>query len=487
MNPEHGKGGTGRIRQGSKTASRMKAPGNDMAAIDRKGCDPGELVFKGSFGLEKESLRVTEDGFLSHTPHPFPDEKNIDRDFCENQIELITDVCDSADGVYRAISDLHNRTVATLFNLESGREFLWNFSNPPYVRGEDDILVAQFSGNLYSRKVYRDYLAKKYGKKKMLFSGIHFNFSFSDELIRALFKNSGGCEQAWQERDGQERCGREGVLQDEENLRKFKDGLYLALFKDVVRYGWLIVYLMASSPLMDGSYFDEKRLGEDVISPYASARCSRIGYWNEFTPILDCGSLCGYVKSIEDCIESGRIIAASELYYPVRLKPRGENSLDNLKSTGVDHIELRMLDLNPLAPAGIFKSDICFLHLLLIYLTANPGGDFDETEQENAINNIKNAAVFRDDGIVLDFAGRHPDIREETLKVLDDMERFFYGKKNPYPQAISYQREKLDRPGGRYAERIMKTYRHDYVKQGLAMAARNAAQICRENPVKANV
>ena len=40
------------------------------------------LEFDGNFGLEKESLRVDEKGFLAHTSHPFLENKNIDRDFC---------------------------------------------------------------------------------------------------------------------------------------------------------------------------------------------------------------------------------------------------------------------------------------------------------------------------------------------------------------------------------------------------------------------
>ena len=37
------------------------------------------------FGIERESLRINIDGRLAQSPHPFQDNKNIDRDFCENQ------------------------------------------------------------------------------------------------------------------------------------------------------------------------------------------------------------------------------------------------------------------------------------------------------------------------------------------------------------------------------------------------------------------
>ena len=38
------------------------------------------------FGIERESLRVTSSGALAQTKHPFGEHRNIDRDFCENQV-----------------------------------------------------------------------------------------------------------------------------------------------------------------------------------------------------------------------------------------------------------------------------------------------------------------------------------------------------------------------------------------------------------------
>ena len=49
------------------------------------------LLLKGNFGLEKESLRITRDGNFALSLHPFPDNKNIVYDFCENQTEINTD------------------------------------------------------------------------------------------------------------------------------------------------------------------------------------------------------------------------------------------------------------------------------------------------------------------------------------------------------------------------------------------------------------
>ena len=49
-----------------------------------------ENLTRGMVGLELESQRVDQKGFLSQKPHPFPGDPVIDRDFGEAQIEIGT-------------------------------------------------------------------------------------------------------------------------------------------------------------------------------------------------------------------------------------------------------------------------------------------------------------------------------------------------------------------------------------------------------------
>ena len=211
--------------------------------------------------------------------------------------------------------------------------------------------MADFRGSLRSKSLYRYYLAEKYGKKKMLFSGIHLNFSFSNGLLSAAFEQSGS-----------------------DDFAAFRNDLYLRLSKRLTQYAWLVVFLTAASPVCD----DSLGVGSDLFS---SIRCSRFGYWNTFTPILDYTSLKNYIVSIARYIESGDLRAASELYYPVRVKPRGANSLEALLQNGINHLELRVLDVNPLTRTGIFAEDIRFIHVLLLYLAGLPDFDFDAETQ----------------------------------------------------------------------------------------------------------
>ncbi|MCD8046062.1 MAG: hypothetical protein LUE90_05400 [Clostridiales bacterium] len=411
-----------------------------------------KYISKGEFGLEKECLRVDAHGYLSHTPHPFPGDSRIDRDFCENQVELITGVSDSIEKVWAELAGLYRETADRLLELETGREYLWPFSNPPYVRGEEDIPIARFSGNQTGKGIYREYLAGKYGKKKMLYSGIHYNLSFPEELLCADFA-----------------CNRE------KNFREYKDQIYLELGKKAVKYSWLIVYLTAASPVLDGSYYRVGDLDETVVSRYASPRCSEIGYWNSFVPILDFLSLDAYADSIDGYVNNRMITASTELYYPVRLKARGENTTDNLRKNGVSHVELRMLDLNPFCPVGIRRQDLRFIHLLLVWLMLQEDELLGTMEQTIAIRNMKEAARFSPDEIQIEF-GWHQSrpVREAAAEVLDAMEEilpeYFVGQEDMVRECLAFQREKVEDPSKRYAAQVREQFQKGYVKKGIRLA-----------------
>ena len=143
------------------------------------------LISRG-YGEERflESHRIDRNGNFAGTPHPFPGNKYIDRDYSEDQIEINTPPEIDADHV---LSCLHEKIQFVQKELKGAKELIWPFSNPPVIRSEDDIRIAQYYGKEAANTEYREYLARRYGKYKMTYSGIHFNYSFSEELIR---KNS---------------------------------------------------------------------------------------------------------------------------------------------------------------------------------------------------------------------------------------------------------------------------------------------------------
>lgn len=446
---------------------------------------------KGEFGLEKESLRVDGNGFLSHTKHPFEEQRNITRDFCENQTELITDVFDNVDAVLLQLEQLQTRVVHTLRNLKTGKEFLWPFSNPPYVKGEDDIPVAQFEGEQKEKTQYRNYLAEKYGKRKMLFSGIHLNYSFADDMLAEEYQIIvSRAEKSKEEIPA---------------YQLYKNHFYLQLAQKVTQLSWFIVYLTAASPVMDSSIlkcgesvkeslvkrkhtqgYGHDTWKKDDLTQYASVRCGELGYWNDFIPVFRYRDLETYIQSIEAYVDSGQLKSVSELYYPVRLKPRGENSLKQLREKGINHIELRMLDVNPLSPIGLIKEDVEFLHYLMLYLVSQKDIELTKEEQIQAIINEKQAAGFDNTKIFLKNADRTcVQINQAALEVLHNMESFYkvLGETKVLKN-IQYQKDKLMIPHNRYADRIRKEFENDYVKKGICLADEYAEELLANEYVK---
>ena len=147
-----------------------------------------ELVFQGEFGLEKENLRVDEEARLALTPHP--DElghklKNpyITTDFSESQVEMITPVCSSIEEAYDFLNNLDG-----IIALALKGEYLWPQSNPPVLPKEEEIPVADFGPEGSEQTACRKTWPSNTGRRNS-FSGIHYNFSFSEQLLRKLQQN----------------------------------------------------------------------------------------------------------------------------------------------------------------------------------------------------------------------------------------------------------------------------------------------------------
>ncbi len=425
-----------------------------------------ELLLRGNFGLEKESLRIMCDGHLSHTTHPFKaDDEHIVRDFCENQTEINTSVHKSAEGVVEELTELNQRIVSRLSKL-SQPELLWPFSNPPYIMGEEDIPVAQFYGVQKEKTTYRNGLSDKYGRYKMTFSGIHFNYSFAGDLLRANYEAETGIS----------------VSKGDENesYRRFVDDFYLSLAQNTMAYGWVIVALTAASPLLDSSYFRHGETGKTLCLGMSSVRCSELGYWNFFVPVLNYASIDSYADSIQKYVDEGLINAVSELYYPVRLKPRGVNSLDTLRVDGINHIELRCIDLNPLTENGIDIRDVRFAQLMLVWLASMNKVDFQANEQILAVQNYKSAAHFdlrtckvtMPDGSVM-------QADNGVRVVLQNMRDFFchvydddrLEERVAICELLDFQLSKIDNPAeNNYARRVRNDYNEGFVEKGILRA-----------------
>ena len=406
------------------------------------------FAFDGNFGLEREALRVTPQGRMAHTPHPFPaDHSRIVRDFCENQTEINTRVWSTAEEAVAELKALNVEILRVLRNGERGtgngeREYLWPFSNPPPLRGEEDVVPAKFVGAQSGKSSYREYLAAKYGRYLMTYCGIHVNFSFGDRLLEA---------------------GNVTFPRD-------RNSLYLHVAAGSVLWGWIVVALTAASPIADTSLLHASEEG-DFFSGFASIRCGDLGYWNHFTPVNDFSSVEAYANTIRGYVKRGLIVAPSELYYPVRLKPRGANRLESLVAGGIDHIELRCVDLNPLAGGLVDVRDIKFIQLFFLWCAGRPPARLTERDQAQAARNFKNAARYDLDLARISLPdGTSASVRETGLRLLASMSRFFAEFPHEVEDVIAYEREKLEHPERRYAEQVRNRFCDTFAEKGLAFA-----------------
>lgn len=412
-----------------------------------------EVLLKGKFGLEKESLRVDENGYMAHTPHPFPGDEHIVRDFCENQTEINTPVLKSAKEAVASLEKYYVQIQKKLAELPE-REYLWPFSNPPYIRNEEDVPVAKFEGEDASKTEYRYYLSDRYGRYKMAFSGIHVNFSFDEALLQKSFPYS-----------------------EEKDFDTYKNQLYVTLAKQLAVYGWILVAVTAASPLLDVSYMEKGREGAEVFNGMSSVRCSEIGYWNYFTPIFDYTNIRAYADSIQDYVDQGLLAFTTELYYPIRLKPRGKNDLNTLREEGVNHIELRMFDLNPLVPVGVDVRDVEFAHLLLVWLASIPEQEVSSKDQVQAAQNFKNAAHYDLKTVkIVAPNGEVNTVAHAARNVILAMKEFYQDFPGEVQEILDFEEEKFVDGDNRYAWKIRREFSGEYVKKGLELAKKRAEE-----------
>ena len=399
----------------------------------------------GMIGLELETHRIDRDGRLAATPHPFTGNKCIDRDFSEDQIEINTLPEIDEEQVMKSLGDKIRHVQKTL--KERG-ELLWPFSNPPYVESENDIKIAQYYGEEAGYTEYREHLARRYSKYKMLYSGIHFNYSFSEDLIR-----------------------RNAQLDGAEDFSEYKDRFYLNLAERTIEFSWVIVALLAASPVADNSFYESGCGGSTIFTGSASLRCSEHGYWNQFTPVLSYESIDDYVKSISRYVECGLLIEERELYYPVRLKSTGKYSIDGLIRNGVNHIELRMIDLNPFAADGIDIRDATFIKLFIIWLASIDGEPLTVPQQVQAIQNFKNSAAYDwHTAVVTDTSGHADSLEVHIKRVLERMTDFYSEENEQVKDVLNYQWSKINSKANRYAVRVREEYGKDFMGEGLKLA-----------------
>lgn len=396
------------------------------------------LLSGGLIGIEKESLRVDNEGSISQLPHPYVfgsalTNPYITTDYSEALLEFITPPLKGVPAALDFLKKVHLFVYPKLNN-----ELLWSASMPCVVSGDESIPIAQYgNSNLGMMKtVYRRGLGFRYGKMMQVIAGVHFNYSMQENFWPYY---------------------RDALCKQNESLQDFISEQYFGLIRNLQRYGWLIYYLFGASPAICNSFLEGRPTKLDSFDkktsylPYATTlRMGDIGYNNkiesEFGMKACYDSIFSYINCLTHAIETScpefekigvkvsgeyrqlnaNILQIENEYYST-VRPKhplvnNEKPTHTLANHGVQYIELRSLDLNFYEPLGVSDTQLYFLEAFMIFCLLHESPVISSGEQD-AIdgNENKTAHHGRDPALTLIQNGRTISLQEWGEEILNEM------------------------------------------------------------------
>ncbi|MDO6565009.1 glutamate--cysteine ligase [Amphritea sp. 1_MG-2023] len=416
-------------------------------------------------GIEKEGLRVDSQGSISQKGHPASlgsalTHSNITTDYSEALLEFITPALPKAADALQFLQQLHCYTYQHL-----GDEELWDASMPCQIDSEDAIQIARFGDSNvgHLKYIYRVGLQYRYGKMMQTIAGIHYNFSLPETLWPVLRELQGS----------------------QKDLQAFRSDSYFTLIRNFRRSSWLLLYLFGASPALSSSFMqnrehDLEQWDKDTLyRPYAtSLRMSDLGYSNKAQSALNIcfNHLDSYIQSLTQAINTtyppyenlgvktpqgyrqlnSNILQIENEYYsdirPKRVALSGEKPVHALLERGVEYIEVRNTDINPLLPVGIDQQQADFLDAFLVTCLLSDPRDIDAHECE--LINRNNSLVVnrgREPGLMLTKDNQSISVPEWGQLILTDIEKTAQlldqvAGDSRYSAAVAAQQAKLDDP-----------------------------------------
>jgi glutamate--cysteine ligase len=436
--------------------------------LDRlTGLRHSRLMRNSAMGVEKESLRVNREGGIAQTPHPPAigaalTHPYITTDYSEALTEFITPPFNEIRQVLDFLRDAQQFVYQRLQD-----EYLWATSMPCVVAGETSIPIARYgtSNAGQMKHVYRVGLGYRYGRVMQVIAGVHFNYSFPPEFWTVYSELEGN------------RLPMQDFIADS----------YMALIRNLQRFGWLIPYLFGASPAICKSFlggapttlseFNENTYYE----PYAtSLRMGDIGYQNnkenEHGIKANYDSLAAYIDSLTCAIQTpcteyekigvlvdgdyrqlnANILQIENEYYstirPKQLLNGNEKPTLALKRRGIAYVELRSLDVNAFDPLGINERQLYFLECFLLFclLHQSPAVSADERLAIDE-NELRAAHRGRDPELTLIRGDRSIRLREWATELLEEMQAVCElldqsTAGSPYCDALQEQQRKVADP-----------------------------------------
>lgn len=400
--------------------------------------------FKLNLGIEVEMHRVTSHGQPSQQPYPTllgNEQQNpfITNDFVECQTEMITRPFATTAA---ALQELQAENE-TLRGALTPAELLWPYSMPPCLPASlTQLKLAQVVPEAYH---YRQQLAKKQGKTRIMMTGVHLNFSLPDILLQQL----------------QQAC-------PHQSSQDFRNHCYLKVAQRLLQQRWLLTYLFGACPGVATRY----NLPVPP-TPVRSLRSSQFyGFSNQARE--DYTSVPAYLANIQQQVHQGILLAPREYYGVVRLKGH------HIWQQGIDYLELRAFDLNPFVPLGIDHITIDFVRLLVTYDLLQPA--IPTTE----VASVLQQASQQNNQVALERPDYPTAYQTEALTLFDKLTRFNQTWQIITPTDLAKLRHRLNNPHLTLSAQLLPHWHGKALAQFALRQARQFQQTARLHPAYQN-
>lgn len=460
-------------------------------------------------GVEKESLRTTNNGFIAITPHPEAlgsalTHPSITTDFSEALLEFITAPYNNISDLLDELDDIHRFVHAQI-----GEELLWVNSMPCQIKADTEIPIANFGrSNVGKMKhIYRLGLGHRYGRSMQTIAGIHYNFSVPDSIWQLIASSK-----------------RSGL-----SLKDIKTEGYFGLIRNFRRSAWLLNYLFGATPSVCSSFVYGKthklkllKNKKSYYSPYAtSLRMGDLGYQSEVQASLNItyNNLKSYTRGLRAALQqtcpkyqviglkddigqlkqlnTNLLQIENEFYSEIRPKQptkSGESPMQALLDRGVEYVEVRCLDLDPFTLLGIDSTTIRFLDTFLLSCLLSESPLSNKREQCEIIHN-KNLTVYQGRDPLLHLRHRDQSIplKEWGRKILTDLYPIAslldaaHGG-NSYEVAVAKMNTRIEQPALTPSARVideMSTHNESYIQFGIRWAKQHAENFAARSPDEA--
>lgn len=481
---------------------------SDLESLSRS--HESSLLAGRKVGLEKENLRVRPDGLIAQSDHPTGlgsalANPYITTDYAEALLELVTPALSS---VTEALNFL-DQTQLFVQNQLQEDEIIWNTSMPCVLDGGGQIRIGHYgSSNIGQMKsVYRRGLGLRYGRSMQTIAGIHFNYSWPEQLWRALAQRIVDSKSSRDNADALVQYANAflnpgAVTQDAPVAvpgpapasSRFVSEMYLGVTRNLLRNTWLIPLLFGASPAICKTFLDgrapvsgfEQHGNSTLYQPYAtSLRMGDIGYNYSkkaaASITVDYSNLETYTADLHRLIttthegyaefglldDEGRyqqlnehlLQIENEYYSPVRPKQlvnKMEAPVLAKRARGILYAELRCLDLNIFEPCGMSEQQLHFLEVFMLHGVLCDSPVIADNEMQDIGRNMSTVAHRgRDPEATVTIKGQVTPLQDAARALLDELDAVaaFLDKDagigrgstaSVYADAVQAQRQKVE-------------------------------------------